>query len=125
MHEFIILSHKYAFLFVTAHFEKQVLKRSRLFFQVLIQVVMLTTILKSLSNLSYSPQGREILTGRIETGNYFHLHLNQYDLVETITCLSLKPFPVSNYLCLYGKHELLLNHLCSRYDEGQVHDLYR
>uniref|UniRef100_A0A674BZT4 Cilia and flagella associated protein 61 n=1 Tax=Salmo trutta TaxID=8032 RepID=A0A674BZT4_SALTR len=68
--------------------------------------------------------GREILTGRIETGNYFHLHLNQYDLVETITCLSLKPFPVSNYLCLYGKHELLLNRLCSRYDEGLVHDLY-
>ncbi|XP_029589889.1 cilia- and flagella-associated protein 61 isoform X4 [Salmo trutta] len=70
-------------------------------------------------------EGREILTGRIETGNYFHLHLNQYDLVETITCLSLKPFPVSNYLCLYGKHELLLNRLCSRYDEGLVHDLYR
>ncbi|CAB1342749.1 unnamed protein product, partial [Coregonus sp. 'balchen'] len=72
-----------------------------------------------------SREGREILTGRIETGNYFHLHLNQYDMVETITCLSLKPFPVSNYLCLYGKHELLLNHLCSRYDEGLVHDLYR
>uniref|UniRef100_A0A8C7CV05 Cilia and flagella associated protein 61 n=1 Tax=Oncorhynchus kisutch TaxID=8019 RepID=A0A8C7CV05_ONCKI len=68
--------------------------------------------------------GREILTGRIETGNYFHLHLNQYGMVETITCLSLKPFPVSNYLCLYGKHELLLNRLCSRYDEGLVHDLY-
>ncbi|CAB1340400.1 unnamed protein product [Coregonus sp. 'balchen'] len=60
-----------------------------------------------------------------ETGNYFHLHLNQYDMVETITCLSLKPLPVSNYLCLYWKHELLLNHLCSRYDEGLVHDLYR
>ncbi|CDQ71582.1 unnamed protein product [Oncorhynchus mykiss] len=70
-------------------------------------------------------EGREILTGRIETGNYFHLHLNQYGMVETITCLSLKPFPVSNYLCLYGKHELLLNRLCSRYDEGLVHDLYR
>ncbi|XP_036840743.1 cilia- and flagella-associated protein 61 isoform X1 [Oncorhynchus mykiss] len=69
-------------------------------------------------------EGREILTGRIETGNYFHLHLNQYGMVETITCLSLKPFPVSNYLCLYGKHELLLNRLCSRYDEGLVHDLY-
>nr|XP_029486935.1 cilia- and flagella-associated protein 61 [Oncorhynchus nerka] len=69
-------------------------------------------------------EGREILTGRIETGNYFHLHLNQYGMVETITCLSLKPLPVSNYLCLYGKHELLLNRLCSRYDEGLVHDLY-
>ncbi|KAL0967286.1 hypothetical protein UPYG_G00250310 [Umbra pygmaea] len=67
---------------------------------------------------------REILTGRIETGNYFHLGLSQYDTVETITCLSLKPFPVPNYLCLLGKHEALLNHLCSRYDEGLVHDLY-
>uniref|UniRef100_A0A674ES64 Si:zfos-223e1.2 n=1 Tax=Salmo trutta TaxID=8032 RepID=A0A674ES64_SALTR len=78
-----------------------------------------------LSDPSYFPQGREILTGRIETGNNFHLHLNMYDMVETITCMSLKPLPVSNYMCLYGKHELLLNHLCSRYDEGQVHDLYR
>uniref|UniRef100_A0AAY5K1P9 Cilia- and flagella-associated protein 61 N-terminal domain-containing protein n=1 Tax=Esox lucius TaxID=8010 RepID=A0AAY5K1P9_ESOLU len=68
--------------------------------------------------------GKEILTGRIETGNYFHLQLNQYEMVETITCLSLKPFPVSNYLCLYGKHQLLLNRLCCRYDEGLVHDLY-
>uniref|UniRef100_A0A6Q2XLS2 Cilia and flagella associated protein 61 n=1 Tax=Esox lucius TaxID=8010 RepID=A0A6Q2XLS2_ESOLU len=69
-------------------------------------------------------RGKEILTGRIETGNYFHLQLNQYEMVETITCLSLKPFPVSNYLCLYGKHQLLLNRLCCRYDEGLVHDLY-
>ncbi|XP_062323305.1 cilia- and flagella-associated protein 61 [Osmerus eperlanus] len=70
------------------------------------------------------PQGREILTGRTETGNYFLLRLNQYDVVETLTCLSQKPIPVSNFLCLYGKHQLLLNRLCSRYDEGLVHDLY-
>uniref|UniRef100_A0A8C7K985 Uncharacterized protein n=1 Tax=Oncorhynchus kisutch TaxID=8019 RepID=A0A8C7K985_ONCKI len=30
----------------------------------------------NLCDPSYFPQGREILTGRIETGNYFHLHLN-------------------------------------------------
>ena len=70
-------------------------------------------------------QGREILTGRTETGNYFLLRLNQYDVVETLTCLSQKAIPVSNFLCLYGKHQLLLNRLCSRYDEGLVHDLYR
>ncbi|XP_010881053.4 cilia- and flagella-associated protein 61 [Esox lucius] len=73
---------------------------------------------------AHNMEGKEILTGRIETGNYFHLQLNQYEMVETITCLSLKPFPVSNYLCLYGKHQLLLNRLCCRYDEGLVHDLY-
>ncbi|KAM4632856.1 cilia- and flagella-associated protein 61 [Polymixia lowei] len=68
--------------------------------------------------------GRDILTGRVETGNYFCVHLNRYETVESITCLSLKAFPVSNYLCLYGKHQLLLNHLSARYDEGLIHDLY-
>ncbi|XP_030626735.1 cilia- and flagella-associated protein 61 [Chanos chanos] len=69
-------------------------------------------------------KGREIVTGRIETGNYFQLCLNMNGVVESITCLSLKTIPVSNYLCLYGKHEHLLNHLCLRYDEGLLHDLY-
>ncbi|KAG9347391.1 hypothetical protein JZ751_004958, partial [Albula glossodonta] len=69
--------------------------------------------------------GREIGTGKVEEGNYFRLFLNQYGLVESITCLSKEPFPVSNYLCLYGRHELLLNRLCTRFDEGLVTDLYR
>ncbi|XP_062406740.1 cilia- and flagella-associated protein 61 [Sardina pilchardus] len=68
--------------------------------------------------------GRNIITGRTETGNYFRLHLDQHSMVDAITCMSMKPLPVSNYLCLYGKHEQLLNHLCSRYDEGLVYDLY-
>ncbi|XP_067240532.1 cilia- and flagella-associated protein 61 [Chanodichthys erythropterus] len=69
-------------------------------------------------------KGRDMVTGRTETGNYFHLHLSQHDVVESITCLSKNALPVSNLLCLYGKHQLLLNHLCSRYHEGLVHDLY-
>ncbi|XP_073672676.1 cilia- and flagella-associated protein 61 [Garra rufa] len=69
-------------------------------------------------------QGRDIVTGRTETGNYFHLHLSPHDVVESITCLSKNTLPVSNLLCLYRKHQLLLNHLCSRYDEGLVHDMY-
>ncbi|XP_051955080.1 cilia- and flagella-associated protein 61 [Xyrauchen texanus] len=69
-------------------------------------------------------QGRDIVTGRTATGNYFHLYLNQHDVVESITCLSKNALPVSNLLCLYGKHQLLLNHLCSRYDEGLIHDMY-
>ncbi|CAM4687298.1 unnamed protein product [Leuciscus chuanchicus] len=69
-------------------------------------------------------KGRDMVTGRTETGNYFHLHLSQDDVVESITCLSKNALPVSNLLCLYRKHQLLLNHLCSRYQEGLVHDMY-
>ncbi|XP_067845502.1 cilia- and flagella-associated protein 61 isoform X2 [Heptranchias perlo] len=68
--------------------------------------------------------GREIITGSVKTGNYFEIHLNQYSLVESITCLSLTPLPLSNYMCLYGQHERLLNNLCSRFDEGLISDLY-
>ncbi|XP_036406486.1 cilia- and flagella-associated protein 61 [Megalops cyprinoides] len=74
--------------------------------------------------LPRSSQGREVVTGTAMTGDYFHLYLNQYGLVESITCLSLKPLPASNYLCLYGKHELLLNRLCGRFEEGLIRDLY-
>ncbi|KAK7151226.1 hypothetical protein R3I93_012233 [Phoxinus phoxinus] len=69
-------------------------------------------------------KGRDMVTGRTETGNYFHLRLGQHDVVESITCLSKNALPVSNLLCLYRKHQLLLNHLCSRYHEGLVHDMY-
>ncbi|XP_075059935.1 cilia- and flagella-associated protein 61 [Mixophyes fleayi] len=68
--------------------------------------------------------GQEIVTGKAIDGDYFRLHINQYSMVETITCLSLKPFPQSNFKCLYGQHECLLNNLCSRFQEGLVTDLY-
>ncbi|XP_073484254.1 cilia- and flagella-associated protein 61 isoform X2 [Aquarana catesbeiana] len=68
--------------------------------------------------------GQEIVTGKAANGDYFRLHINQYNMVETITCLSLKPFPASNIICLYGQHERLLNNLCSRFQEGLIKDLY-
>ncbi|XP_050807242.1 cilia- and flagella-associated protein 61 [Gopherus flavomarginatus] len=68
--------------------------------------------------------GMEIITGDATKGNYFRIHVNQYSMVETITCLSKEPFPVSNYICLFGQHERVLNNLCSRWKEGLIKDLY-
>uniref|UniRef100_A0A671LKJ3 Si:zfos-223e1.2 n=1 Tax=Sinocyclocheilus anshuiensis TaxID=1608454 RepID=A0A671LKJ3_9TELE len=79
----------------------------------------------AIGNKIVAQKCRDIVTGRTETGNYFHLHLSSHDVVESITCLSQNTLPVSDLLCLYRKHQLLLNHLCSRYDEGLVHDMYR
>lgn len=70
-------------------------------------------------------QGLEIVTGSAKNGTYFRIHINEYNMVETITCLSREPFPASNYICLFGQHEQLLNNLCARYDENLITDLYR
>ncbi|XP_010777450.1 uncharacterized protein C20orf26-like, partial [Notothenia coriiceps] len=65
-----------------------------------------------------------LVTGRVETGNYFSLHLDSYEQVEALTCLSLKPLPLSNYLSLYGKQQQLLGQLSSRYQQGLIPDLH-
>ncbi|MGH0137710.1 UNVERIFIED_CONTAM: hypothetical protein FKN15_036573 [Acipenser sinensis] len=76
------------------------------------------------AQMDHSNYGRDIITGSVKTGNYFKLHVNQYSKVETITCLSQESFPASNYLCLYGENEQLLNKLCDRFDEGLILDMY-
>ncbi|XP_068931588.1 cilia- and flagella-associated protein 61 [Petaurus breviceps papuanus] len=68
--------------------------------------------------------GLQIITGKAKKGNYFRIHINKYQMVETITCLSSKPFPASNYIALFGQHEQVLNNLCSRHREGLITDLY-
>nr|XP_046473133.1 cilia- and flagella-associated protein 61-like isoform X1 [Neodiprion pinetum] len=55
---------------------------------------------------------------------YFQLHLNQFDTVESITCLSRKEFEVENYISLYGKHQNLLNDLKMRFQNSMIPDLY-
>uniref|UniRef100_A0A672FFH0 Si:zfos-223e1.2 n=1 Tax=Salarias fasciatus TaxID=181472 RepID=A0A672FFH0_SALFA len=76
------------------------------------------------TSLTSRPDGG-IVTGRVEAGNYFRLELDEHGMVETLTCFSLKPIPVSNYLSLYGKHQALLGQLLRRYQQGQIQDLYR
>ncbi|XP_044298957.1 cilia- and flagella-associated protein 61 isoform X2 [Varanus komodoensis] len=68
--------------------------------------------------------GIAITTGDAVKGNYFRIHVNQYSMIETITCFSKKHIPVSNYICFFGQHERLLNNLCSRWREGLITNLY-
>ncbi|XP_032448496.1 cilia- and flagella-associated protein 61 [Lynx canadensis] len=68
--------------------------------------------------------GSEIVTGNAKSGTYFRIHIDKYKMVETITCLSKEPFPVSNYIRLFGQHEQLLNNLCARYEDKLIPDLY-
>ncbi|NWV28409.1 CFA61 protein, partial [Origma solitaria] len=68
--------------------------------------------------------GVEIVTGEAGRGNYFRIHFDRYSMVDSITCFSKEPFPVSNYICLYGQHERLLNDLYYRWKAGQLTDLY-
>ncbi|KER30750.1 hypothetical protein T265_02896 [Opisthorchis viverrini] len=66
-----------------------------------------------------------ITTGTAEEGNgYFSLHINKFGTVQTITCLSKKEIPTSNYIQLYSVHAKLLNKLVNRYQEGLITDLY-
>ncbi|XP_075562847.1 cilia- and flagella-associated protein 61 [Pelecanus crispus] len=74
--------------------------------------------------LALCDHGMDIITGEARHGNYFRMHINKYSMVDSITCFSKEPFPVSNYICLYGQHERLLNDLHYRWNEGQITDLY-
>ncbi|NXF36523.1 CFA61 protein, partial [Nyctibius bracteatus] len=74
--------------------------------------------------LALCDHGMELITGEARHGNYFRVHINKYRMVDSITCFSKEPFPVSNYVCLYAQHERLLNDLCYRWSEGQITDLY-
>uniref|UniRef100_A0A3Q3F5T9 Cilia- and flagella-associated protein 61-like n=1 Tax=Labrus bergylta TaxID=56723 RepID=A0A3Q3F5T9_9LABR len=57
-------------------------------------------------------QDKGIATGRAATGDYFCLRLDCYELVETLTCYSLKPLPQ------------LLGQLSTYYYKSLIPDLY-
>ncbi|CAG2250100.1 Cilia- and flagella-associated protein 61 [Mytilus edulis] len=69
--------------------------------------------------------GKEYITGATDgSPEYFRIHVNQYNNIETITCVSKSPIPCSNFVCLYGLHERCLNNLVSRFNEGLIKDFY-
>ncbi|XP_028417535.1 cilia- and flagella-associated protein 61-like [Dendronephthya gigantea] len=80
-----------------------------------------------LDSLMAQPDYGNVLTtgapGDEEKG-YFRLHINQYNSIETITCLCKQKIDVGNLICLYGIHERYLNNLCQRYSEGLITDFY-
>lgn len=67
-------------------------------------------------------EGLELITDT-ESG-YFRLHLNKHNVVQTITCLSKKPFSASNIVKLYGLHEQFLNKLVLKYERKSIKDFY-
>ncbi|KAK9753847.1 hypothetical protein QE152_g1456 [Popillia japonica] len=60
----------------------------------------------------------------IDEQGYFRLHLNQYNTVETITCLTTKELEKVNLTHLWGKHEKLLNNLVTRFEMVTIGDLF-
>eukprot|EP00794_Sanderia_malayensis_P017621 gene17621-19375_t len=68
--------------------------------------------------------GQVLETQSADSSKYFRLHLNQYNAVETITCLSVEPMDIENLICLFGIHERYLNNLVQRYEEGLIEDLF-
>ncbi|CAH2215533.1 jg3168 [Pararge aegeria aegeria] len=67
-------------------------------------------------------QGHTLITNK--RGNYFRLQINSLHCVESISCLSKKPFSCDNFTQLYGKHEAYFNNLLVRYNINLIDDLF-
>ncbi|XP_049861595.1 cilia- and flagella-associated protein 61-like [Schistocerca gregaria] len=55
---------------------------------------------------------------------YFRIHFDRCDIVRKITCYSQNKIDADNLICLYGKHESLLNNLKFRYEQGEISDFF-
>ncbi|KAI4464446.1 cilia- and flagella-associated protein 61 [Holotrichia oblita] len=77
--------------------------------------------------MSGDDYGQVLLSGNCKSLNrqgYFRLHLNQGNIVETITCLAKFPIQRVNLSYLWGKHERLLNNLVQRFEMVLIPDLF-
>lgn len=100
--------------------------------------------------VSLFPQGIELMTGMSPTNediNYFRIHLNQNNTVETIVCLTkkvclfeninincsdfmglfnfnFKVLNVTKYTAMWGMHEALLGNLRTRFEKHAIQNLY-
>lgn len=72
--------------------------------------------------------GLDIITGDCKNKEneikYFRIHINEYNLVTAIICLTQNLIPVQNLINIWGKHVNLLNNLIIRYETNMIHDLY-
>nr|CAD7609018.1 unnamed protein product [Timema genevievae] len=59
-----------------------------------------------------------------EHPSYFKLHFNSHRKVETIVCYTKRKIDVNNMIRLYGKHERLLNNFVTRFESGDITNLY-
>ena len=72
--------------------------------------------------------GIDLTTGDCKSDsaiNYFRIHLNSFNLVETITCYSNEVIDVDSYMSLYGIHERILNNMVTRFETGYITDFYK
>ncbi|ORX87573.1 hypothetical protein BCR32DRAFT_289228 [Anaeromyces robustus] len=53
---------------------------------------------------------------------YFHIHIDTYGFIQSLTYVGKEDLFSENMICLYGMHEKYLNRLISRFDEGIIPD---
>jgi hypothetical protein len=72
-------------------------------------------------------KGRDLVLDRTVNNrqSYFRIQLDDEGYVSSLTYYGDPDIPSDNYISLSGLHELYLNRLISRYDEGIIDDFVR
>ncbi|XP_026479838.1 cilia- and flagella-associated protein 61-like [Ctenocephalides felis] len=79
------------------------------------------------AKMSQDTYGQSLVTGDqsdYTDQGYFRLHLDQYNIVADMTCLTKYKIDVDNLVSIWGKHERLLNNLLLRFDRAMILNLY-
>lgn len=75
--------------------------------------------------IRFNIYGQVLITGCSKSSiGYFRIRLNQFNMVETITCFNRKNFEVDHMCSLWGKHESMLNNLKTRFKESLIVDFF-